>query len=788
MATVINGKGTVGVRGGATVGAPIITQFITTWKTNNAGTSTSTQIRIPTTGTGYACTVDWGDGTSDSYSGTAPVMLHTYPSAGTYTVKISGTFPRMSFNSGGDRLKLLTIEYWGTGIWSGSMVLAFQSCTNLKINAPDVPNFAAVTNMSLMFNGCSSLTSINVSGWNTSNVISIEEMFSSCTSLSSATGFNTWNLSNCTSITRNGYSGMFQSCTSLQSLDLSGWDLRKVTYIGNGPYTGLFYNCTALKNLNVSNWLLNTTSSVILTSTFYNCTSLSAITGLDTWNTSKVTSTQNMFYFNKLISLDLSNWNMSANTNMSLMFNGCSSLKSINLTGWSNKLTNITSTQQMFQSCTVLSSITGTQNWDLSKVTSISNMFNYCNNLTSLDLSGWNLSACTSIGSSQYDGVFASTGLKDINVSNWILNTTTNYSLINIFGTNSQLSAITGLNTWNTSKATSTQYMFQNCNKLISLDLNNWNMSANTNMSLMFLSCSTLKSVNTTGWVLNTNTTYSMTSMFSVCTSLTGITGIENWNNNKSNSMLSMFNACNNLTGSLNLSNWDTRNVTQIHSMFASCHKLTSLDLSGWNLSACTSFSGQYYEFILSSSIKNINVSNWILPTSSGSSVSMNYMINNCTSLTGITGLNTWNTSKVTSTRNMFAGCTSLPSLDLTGWNMSANTDMSTMFLSCSSLTNVTGASNWSLRTSGVNLTGIFGFAGLSTANYTGIIVGWANYVNTNGGSPSSVNMATQSVRIFQNSLSGGSGFANAGAARSYLTGTLPTGRAWSIAGDTVIA
>jgi hypothetical protein len=74
-------------------------EFVTTWKTDNPGASNDDQITIPTTGAGYNYSVDWGDGnTTTSETGDA---THTYASAGTYIVKITGTFPRIYFNYNG---------------------------------------------------------------------------------------------------------------------------------------------------------------------------------------------------------------------------------------------------------------------------------------------------------------------------------------------------------------------------------------------------------------------------------------------------------------------------------------------------------------------------------------------------------------------------------------------------------------------------------------------------------------------------------------------------------------
>ncbi len=86
--------------------------FITTWKTNNAGTSSITSITIPTTGIGYNYEVDWNnDGTYDQ-SGIAGDVTHDFGAAGSYTIRIRGAFPRIYFNNGCDREKLLDVGQW----------------------------------------------------------------------------------------------------------------------------------------------------------------------------------------------------------------------------------------------------------------------------------------------------------------------------------------------------------------------------------------------------------------------------------------------------------------------------------------------------------------------------------------------------------------------------------------------------------------------------------------------------------------------------------------------------
>jgi hypothetical protein len=121
-------------------------EFITTWKTDNPGVSNSTSITIPTVGSGYNYSVDWdNDGTMDQTSISGDVT-HDFGVAGIYTIRITGDFPRIYFNEQGDREKILSVDQWGTNVWS-SMEYAFKGCTNLVINALDTPDLSMVNNI-----------------------------------------------------------------------------------------------------------------------------------------------------------------------------------------------------------------------------------------------------------------------------------------------------------------------------------------------------------------------------------------------------------------------------------------------------------------------------------------------------------------------------------------------------------------------------------------------------------------------------------------------------------------
>ena len=83
----------------------------------------------------------------------------------------------------------------------------------LKIKLKGIDN---VTNMSYMFDGCSSLSSLpDISKWNTNNVTNMSYMFNGCSSLSSLPDISKWNTNKVTDM-----SYIFSDCLSL--INISG--------------------------------------------------------------------------------------------------------------------------------------------------------------------------------------------------------------------------------------------------------------------------------------------------------------------------------------------------------------------------------------------------------------------------------------------------------------------------------------------------------------------------------------------------------------------------------------
>ena len=94
--------------------------FIITVKTDNPGTSSDTQFKIPSfSGESYNYSVDCDDDNPgiNTASGKSGDYTCNYTSSGTYAIRIQDNtgsntgFPRIYFNNGGDKDKLLSIVF-----------------------------------------------------------------------------------------------------------------------------------------------------------------------------------------------------------------------------------------------------------------------------------------------------------------------------------------------------------------------------------------------------------------------------------------------------------------------------------------------------------------------------------------------------------------------------------------------------------------------------------------------------------------------------------------------------
>ena len=158
-----------------------------------------------------------------------------------------------------------------------------------------------LTNISFMFNDCSSLFSLpDISGWNTSNINDISYMFYGCTSLTTFPGISHWNTKNVKNMEY-----LFSNCSSLKALpDISKWNTSNVINM-----KGLFNQCASLTSLpDISKWDMTNVSDI--RRMFNGCSSITILPNISKWNTNKLKNWEDIFSgCNSLISLpDISKW------------------------------------------------------------------------------------------------------------------------------------------------------------------------------------------------------------------------------------------------------------------------------------------------------------------------------------------------------------------------------------------------------------------------------------------------------------------------------------------------
>ena len=223
-----------------------------------------------------------------------------------------------------------------------------------------------------------------------------------------------------------------------------------------------------------------------------------------------------------------------------------------------------------------------------------------------------------------------------------------------------------------------------------------------TDMSSMFRWCKTLTNISALSkW--NTSSVTDINHIFHDCESLTNISALKNWTTNRVTNMAGVFYNCLRLTNISPLANWknNTNNVTSMWGLFSNCQNLQDISaLSNWKTDSLTDMTSMFYN----TKIKNISaLKNW----KTNRVTSMSEMFFNCTELTDASWLSEWNTNQVANMTRMFENCSELTNLNLSNWNTSSVTNMNEMFYNCPNLETIFASE--SFKTSNVsNSTNMF--------------------------------------------------------------------------------
>ena len=323
---------------------------------------------------------------------------------------------------------------------------------------------------------------------------------------------------------------MFDSCTSLTSLDVTNFNTEKVTNMA-----GMFYFCSSLTTIYASSKFVTTQVSNS-SSMFYYCEKLK---GEVDWTKDKATDkTYAKIEGGYFSSVAVRPWVKYADGTLTF-YNSPKRTLGENEYGiydgwatpdwvWQNpNVTNVTKVvfdpafanarptkcNEWFQNYVNLTSIEGIEYLNTSQVTDMHNMFYNCYHLQTTDFSGFDTRKVKDMSNMFYN----CGSLKSLDISNF-----------------------------NTSEVTDMRNMFYHCIGLTSLDLSHFNTSKVSIMISMFQLCSNLLSVNLSGW--DTRNVGSMDHMFEKCISLKtlDLSGFDT--REKTCAMDDMFNTCKELT------------------------------------------------------------------------------------------------------------------------------------------------------------------------------------------------------------------------------------------------
>ncbi|HMQ77825.1 MAG TPA: BspA family leucine-rich repeat surface protein, partial [Flavobacteriales bacterium] len=733
--------------------------FVTTWQTDNPGISDPLSITIPTfPGETYNYDVDWdNDGTFDQFGLTGDVT-HTYPSPGTYTIRIRGAFPAIHFAYSGDNEKLLSVDQWGTMAWT-TMEAAFAGCGNLQVTAADVPDLSGATSLQEMFASCANFNA-DINSWDVSQVTNMRDMFVGAVAFNQ--DLSSWEVGNVTNM-----GGMF-SDTEAFDQPLDAWDVSNVTDMS------IMFGGALQFDQDISSWAVGNVTD--MAGMFINTAAFNQ--DLSSWDVGSVTNMFGMFLDATAFDQDLGSWDISNVTNMELMLDNCG-MSTANydatLMGWSTLdagetqiPTNILLNAMGLTYClgeAARNTLIGTYGWTITDAgpdlaclypehfvttwktdqpfgssnpssiiisTAPGETYNYdvdWNNDGVFDDLGVSGDITHDYGSPDtvtirirgtFPRIYIGGGgdsRKLHSVDQW--GSTAWTSMFRAFQSCTNLKAIPSdppdlsacsslrfmfdgcsnfnadISMWDVGQVTDMGFMFRG--SAFNQDISSWNVGQVTNMSFMFRGSSFNQDIG--GW--NVANVTVMQAMFWGSPFDQDISG---WNVGQVTTMEDMFRGT---PFDQDISSWNVGAVTLMGNMFQG--SLFNHDIGSWNVSNVTDMYGMFELSPFNQDISGWNVSN------------VQYMDGMFYASSFNQDIGSWNTSAVTDMGYMFYG--SPFNQDISSWNVSAVSNMEGMFNGATSFDQDLGGWDVSNVT---NMTNMLDNSGLSTAHYDATLIGWA--------------------------------------------------------------
>ena len=524
-----------------------------------------------------------------------------------------------------------------------------------SISGLEYLNTENVTEMSSMFNGCSGITSLDLSHFNTAKVKNM--------------------------------GALFRDCSGLKSVNLSGFITASVTIMNQ-----MFYGCSNLTSLDLS--CFNTRVVVLATGMFMNCNNLVTIYASDEWSTQYTMAHNDMFTgCTNLVGSMGTTYDANHTDKTYAHIDGGPSNPGY-LSGKTEAYAVYTAenTTLSFYCDNQRNSRPGTT-YDLNTDSNKPGWYDddIQSSVTQVVFDPSFAAAYPTTTSSWFRGMYRLQSTSAISGMEY-LNTDEVTNMSYMFYQCSSLTGL-GLSHFNTAKVTDMTSMFEFCSQLFLVYVGSaWNTDAVTQSSRMFIGCYSLKGGQGTYFSSNNpkDKTYahidggpSNPGYFRDCSISEAYTIYT-----QDNQTLSFY--------------YDTQRITRPG---------TTYDIfphAGWtnkNLAVKYVVFDQSFELA-----KPTSTSSWFSEMGSLESITgirylktdsvtdMSYMFFECglSSLETNNYLSYFNTAKVKRMEWMFHGCNGLTTLDLTNFNTANVTDMSYMFDGCNYLTTIYIGDGWS--------------------------------------------------------------------------------------------
>lgn len=612
-----------------------------------------------------------------------------------------------------------------------------KSLTELDLSHFDV---SGVTDMNYMFSGCQSLQQLDISNFDTRNAESIRGMFSQDSELSTIYCSHDWSVNE--KITDS--EDLFINCIQLVggAGTVYNYDNRDMTYarpdspdapgyftvrepemyavyveadstltfyydLKKGKREGDAYEMNTDNNSPAWKQKLSGVKKVVFDESFADArptstngwfansaswlqSNLKEIEGFQYLNTSNVTNMGGMFYgCNNLTSLDLSNFDTSNVTDMGGMFDWCEKLTSVDVSSFNTE--KVTSMGAMFEHCHMLRSL-DVSNFNTSNVENMSYMFWNCGWLTSLDLTNFNTEKVTTMV-----GMFAQCySLEELKIANF--NTWRVTDMHEMFYGCEKLSQI-DLSSFCTLQVNDMTSMFKDSRSLTMLDLSSFCMKNVKNISNMFANCTNLQTIYAYDNWADYESIENSDNLFAGCTSLIGEMGTAYDDNSTDISFACVdsqdklgyftFKGFSGPSAAFALYTEDDHTLTFYHTnTIEKSGEIYDVTERDWDnpLWIDYNISTGIQKVVFDESFKDVkpeNTSKWFTQMEN---------------LSQIEGMENLNTENVTDMTDMFSGCRSLTSLDLSTFDISNVTSMDYMFNGCNSLKTIYCNNDWSLN------------------------------------------------------------------------------------------